>query len=173
MRHVGCHLVSSGLGYAVNHIPDVLLRRPEADIHDESLALWQHHLHRQRSCDERCAETGVHHGGPPMGGLLPKRKLPGKCAVLDHTFIASPGGVDEYIEMASRAGNSRKDFGGFTITQMVTANPNNMPGKFCGIDVATRCENLEACLIQARCNASANATAGSSDECYAHRLLLR
>ena len=51
-----------------------------------------------RGSKERRPNTGVHHTAPPVNWLLPEPKVPGELTILDHLFVATPGGVNHHIK---------------------------------------------------------------------------
>ena len=70
-------------------------------------ALLRHHDPGGMGRGDECGtHSGVHHAGPPVGGLFPEGQGPGELAILAHALVSAPGGVDQHVQPLGYCGKT-------------------------------------------------------------------
>ncbi len=123
--HIGGHLVGGGLRHAIGHVRDVLLCRPEGDIHDQAPPARDHRPRRQLAGLIVRAHAGAEHRVPAPERLFPERPGPREYPVLEHPFVSAPDVVDEDIDPLRVPGDALERGRHLGVTPMVATNTDN------------------------------------------------
>jgi hypothetical protein len=75
--------------------------------------------------------------------LLPEWKAPGELAVLDHSLVTAPSGINQYVEPIARPCDSLKDTRSVTVPAMIALDPNYSRREISRIDASTGSEDSE------------------------------
>ena len=124
--HVGGHLVGRGFRHAVGDIRDVLLRRPERDVHDQPAPAGDHRPCRQLARVVVRAHSCAEHRVPAPERLFPERLAPRECPVLDHPLVSAPDVVHEDVDPVSRLERRARTRPSPRIQPVVAANTGDV-----------------------------------------------
>ena len=165
VSHIRRHLVRGGFRDSVDRVADVLLRRPEADVHDQPALSRKHDPGSVGGGHECGAHARVHHAGPSMRGLFPEGQRPSELAILAHLLVATPSGVDQHVQSL---GNLRECRRSLIVPQMIARHARDGVGEIRRRDGAARREDSESALRESDGGSPAHAAARSGDECNRH-----
>ena len=163
------HLIGGGFGDSVHCVPEVPLRRPITDVDDQSTALPDHDSGSVRGSKEGGTDTSIDHAAPPMWRLLPKRRWPGELAILHHSLVTAPGGVDEYGE-SSRIFDLPKGSLRVGIARVVAMDSFNRGRQVRRADTPASRKNLKSRCRQRHGNTLTDAARSSCNKCSIHCL---